>query len=277
MFRAVSCQPAGSRVARVLLCRSDMPRRRAHWKSSGVAVTLLALITGIIAMIVIALPRSLERSDAPPRDLALATPAQPQTQPTEPQLQTLPADASAPPAPQVARDEAGEADDTVDRQYVLGLDPMRPVPSLTPGRTNLVLNRDAGPLEGERTTAAPAGAVSAPPPAPPVAESTDLLRSADAGTSPARRAPTPAPEATHGEPEPCGMNVCAGGTICCNESCGTCVAPGQSCSKLTCSMPEVPVSVMCGRNTCSVGEVCCNLSCGICAAPGAACDQRICD
>jgi hypothetical protein len=79
------------------------------------------------------------------------------------------------------------------------------------------------------------------------------------------------------ELEQCGVNVCPAGSVCCNESCGICTLPGQSCSKLSCSMPTFPVSVPCGRNTCSVGEVCCNWRCGICAAPGAACSQRTCD
>lgn len=77
--------------------------------------------------------------------------------------------------------------------------------------------------------------------------------------------------------EPCGVDVCGPGLVCCNASCGTCVAPGGTCSQLTCSMSTFPVSAFCGRNTCSVGEVCCNLSCGICAPPGAACSQRVCD
>lgn len=77
--------------------------------------------------------------------------------------------------------------------------------------------------------------------------------------------------------EPCGMDVCGPGLVCCNPSCGTCVAPGGTCSQLTCSMTAYPISSFCGRNTCSVGEVCCNLSCGICAAPGETCSQRVCD
>lgn len=90
-----------------------------------------------------------------------------------------------------------------------------------------------------------------------------------------------APQAAEPEPpltlEPCGMDVCAPGLVCCNASCGTCVAPGLTCSQLSCSMNAYPLSAFCGRNTCSIDEVCCNLSCGICAAPGEPCSQRLCD
>lgn len=93
----------------------------------------------------------------------------------------------------------------------------------------------------------------------------------DAGSSSAATAPEPLAAG-----EPCGMGECPEGLVCCNESCGTCVAPGQTCSQLSCSMPAYPASAFCGRNTCSVGEVCCNISCGICAAPGESCSERIC-
>jgi hypothetical protein len=116
---------------------------------------------------------------------------------------------------------------------------------------------------------------------------------ADAGAETPEIAPPPEPEAEVAEEdtdegaraaepepltfEPCGMEVCGPGLVCCNASCGTCVAPGGTCSQLTCSMNVYPLSSFCGRNTCSVGEVCCNLSCGICAAPGEPCSQRLCD
>jgi hypothetical protein len=123
----------------------------------------------------------------------------------------------------------------------------------TPARAEAV--SDAG---------APAPEIEAPPQPEPVPEERDE-----------------APQAAEPEPpltlEPCGMDVCGPGLVCCNASCGTCVAPGQTCSQLSCSMTAYPLSAFCGRNTCSIDEVCCNLSCGICAAPGESCSQRVCD
>lgn len=111
----------------------------------------------------------------------------------------------------------------------------------------------------------------APAPQAPAAESPEP-NPPDAGRSSAPAVPQEPPP-----PEPCGTNECSQGLVCCNASCGTCVAPGETCSQLTCSMPAYPLSAFCGRNTCSVGEVCCNLSCGICARPGESCSQRTCD
>ena len=85
--------------------------------------------------------------------------------------------------------------------------------------------------------------------------------------------PAPAPER-----EACGLISCAAGYVCCNASCGVCVAPGGDCDPTPCeSKIQYPISQTCGRSTCSVGEVCCNWSCGTCVAPGETCSQDLCD
>jgi hypothetical protein len=66
------------------------------------------------------------------------------------------------------------------------------------------------------------------------------------------------------------------GQVCCNESCGTCVPLGGSCSKEPCTSVYIPRSEPCGMRTCNVGEVCCNPSCGICTEPGGTCSQAPC-
>jgi hypothetical protein len=33
----------------------------------------------------------------------------------------------------------------------------------------------------------------------------------------------------------CGNNVCTGGDICCNASCGICTKPGMFCIQIACS------------------------------------------
>ena len=71
-------------------------------------------------------------------------------------------------------------------------------------------------------------------------------------------------------PVQCGANTCASGQVCCNESCGICAAPGESCSKRMCT------PMACGPTTCASDQVCCNESCGICTAPGEFCTQQVC-
>lgn len=130
-------------------------------------------------------------------------------------------------------------------------------------------------VDSAEASAPPPAVLDAGAPTPEVvapAESEEGLEEEDTGEG--ARAAEPEPPLTL---EPCGMDVCGPGLVCCNASCGTCVAPGETCSQLTCSMNTYPLSAFCGRNTCSVGEVCCNLSCGICAAPGQPCSQRVCD
>jgi hypothetical protein len=83
----------------------------------------------------------------------------------------------------------------------------------------------------------------------------------------ARAAPAPAQEQ-------CGDTLCPPGKVCCNASCGTCAAPGETCSQLVCGMSPIAESAMCGFNTCNVGERCCNPSCGICVRPGEECDAK---
>jgi hypothetical protein len=75
----------------------------------------------------------------------------------------------------------------------------------------------------------------------------------------------------------CGRNTCNIGQVCCNFSCGTCVAPGASCDQAECSgAARVPTAVRCGSGQCNDGQVCCNQSCGICAAPGETCSTQTC-
>ena len=75
----------------------------------------------------------------------------------------------------------------------------------------------------------------------------------------------------------CGPNTCNAGQVCCNASCGTCVAPGASYDKTQCSgAPRTPTVVLCGATQCNDGQVCCNPSCGTCAAPGETCSQQSC-
>lgn len=68
---------------------------------------------------------------------------------------------------------------------------------------------------------------------------------------------------------PCGPNVCAPGTECCNESCGHCVAPGGSCTEEFCA------PVTCGGQVCPVGTAECCPGCpgerATCAGPGGEC------
>jgi len=75
----------------------------------------------------------------------------------------------------------------------------------------------------------------------------------------------------------CGRNTCNTGQVCCNASCGICVAPGASCDQRQCAgAPRTPTAVLCGQGQCNDGQVCCNASCGICAAPGETCSDKKC-
>ena len=75
----------------------------------------------------------------------------------------------------------------------------------------------------------------------------------------------------------CGRNTCNTGQVCCNASCGVCVAPGETCDQQQCAgAPRTPTAVLCGRGQCNDGQVCCNASCGICAAPGETCSDKQC-
>ena len=106
----------------------------------------------------------------------------------------------------------------------------------------------------------------------------------------------------------CGANTCRQGTVCCNESCGECVAPGGACLDIECTAPVVcdgnvcadtamccggcpgepsscsgpdgecpPVSCagpICGGEACSFGSLTCCAGCGgeeICSGPGGEC------
>lgn len=75
----------------------------------------------------------------------------------------------------------------------------------------------------------------------------------------------------------CGRNTCNTGQVCCNASCGICVAPGATCDQQQCAgAPRTPTAVLCGKGQCNDGQVCCNPTCGICAAPGATCSDKKC-
>ena len=75
----------------------------------------------------------------------------------------------------------------------------------------------------------------------------------------------------------CGRNTCNTGQVCCNASCGVCVAPGETCDQQQCAgAPRTPTAVLCGRGQCNDGQVCCNASCGTCAAPGETCSDKQC-
>lgn len=53
--------------------------------------------------------------------------------------------------------------------------------------------------------------------------------------------------------EACGPTTCGAGEVCCNASCGICVAPGGSCIDIACE----DAGVMCGTETCGATELCC--------------------
>lgn len=75
----------------------------------------------------------------------------------------------------------------------------------------------------------------------------------------------------------CGPNTCNTGLVCCNASCGTCVAQGATCDQTQCAgAPRSPTVVRCGAGQCNDGQVCCNASCGICVAPGESCSEQPC-
>lgn len=136
-----------------------------------------------------------------------------------------------------------------------------------------------------------------PPPADPLPESRfgaepEPASALGAGGAPAEPEPGDEPQggAAGSEDEPedepgpedlatvaCGPVTCDEGLVCCNESCGICTPPGESCSKQACGMPYLLASVSCGPNTCNVGQVCCNPSCGTCTAPDASCDTTPCE
>ncbi|MEM9187967.1 MAG: hypothetical protein AAGF12_02230 [Myxococcota bacterium] len=111
------------------------------------------------------------------------------------------------------------------------------------------------------------------------------------------------PDATG--PRDCGPAMCAAGEVCCNQSCGICVAPGESCSAIAC-VPDAEVDgavdaardgaadaivdatvdadanlpPCMGNNDCSSNEYCAQTSCGgsgVCEAVPVSCDTRDCE
>lgn len=75
----------------------------------------------------------------------------------------------------------------------------------------------------------------------------------------------------------CGPNTCNLGQVCCNPSCGICVAPGATCDQTVCAgAARTPTAAPCGSTQCNDGLVCCNPTCGICVAPGETCDTQSC-
>lgn len=73
---------------------------------------------------------------------------------------------------------------------------------------------------------------------------------------------------------PCGPATCEPGTVCCNESCGYCVAPGGSCTEEYCE----PIS--CGGERCPATTTQCCPGCpgesASCAGPGGECPAIAC-
>ena len=90
--------------------------------------------------------------------------------------------------------------------------------------------------------------------------------------------PKPRPDDIAPNGPKCGPSTCAFGQECCNESCGICVEPGESCIQIFCGTPDdvAPNGPKCGENTCAFGQECCNESCGICVEKGGSCTQQFC-
>jgi hypothetical protein len=97
--------------------------------------------------------------------------------------------------------------------------------------------------------------------------------SAPIGTPAARSATISKPS---GVGPRCGPVSCAPNEACCNDSCGTCVAPGGTCDHAACKQPELRPSTSCGPSTCAPDEVCCNESCGVCTKPRGFCSTAPC-
>lgn len=57
--------------------------------------------------------------------------------------------------------------------------------------------------------------------------------------------------------EPCGPTRCSAGELCCNASCGICIAPGGSCPDIACADAGGPGPAHCGDEVCGAGERCC--------------------
>lgn len=116
--------------------------------------------------------------------------------------------------------------------------------------------------------------------APPAMHDAPRLAAVPTPTATTLPAPVPAAApAPEGAPsvlvESCGTNTCRVGQVCCNESCGICAQPGDTCDQGTCDGPSPPAREDCGEDTCDVGTVCCDPSCGLCA-PAGACVNRKC-
>lgn len=77
--------------------------------------------------------------------------------------------------------------------------------------------------------------------------------------------------ASHGTGEPCGPSTCNPGLVCCDESCGICVAPGAGCPAIHClpddggvdagddagSVPADALVRLCGGEICGPSSQCC--------------------
>lgn len=82
---------------------------------------------------------------------------------------------------------------------------------------------------------------------------------------------------------PCGPTTCEVGTVCCNSSCGICVAPGGGCPAVYCEPdagpPEDAGGLVCGDEICGVGARCCSgcsASESYCAPLGEPCPRPAC-
>jgi len=97
---------------------------------------------------------------------------------------------------------------------------------------------------------------------------------------------------------PCGPNICIGGTVCCNRSCGVCTKPGDKCLPVICPQasetgavqaaaspaekrqPEpqdIPRPGQCGPKKCGASQRCCNAACGHCVGLLEVCLPQVCD
>jgi hypothetical protein len=64
---------------------------------------------------------------------------------------------------------------------------------------------------------------------------------------------------------PCGQNICRGGQVCCNPSCGICALPDGMCTQLFCDAPRTdngaqeplpPAPTTCDHVRCADGTHC---------------------
>lgn len=169
----------------------------------------------------------------------------------------------------LAPDEGSEGQEEPLAQAVAGEEEPAAAPALEPDSS--AADAAPAPVEAPPTDPTDAQAVADGGAAASAELSTDGQPDESAASDPADPAD---PAAAQGQR--CGATTCAEGLVCCNETCGTCVRPGETCSQYSCAARPHPSSQFCGPTTCNVNEVCCNPSCGTCVAPGETCDLTAC-